>query len=177
MYLSFLFVLQRAASIVRLSAQISQMAFVLLISIGPGRIADGRVVSVQVNILHRSFCQFSQFMLALRMVLMVGYRSRSRNQNKPFSGPVSTLLSSSAEFYSFSLSGRLRAVGLIALTMCHNSLYTINWQLRVWRGYGINRLINELYLFSCTILWRFFFFCDNAENFESKCLYILTIWG
>ena len=64
MYLSFLFVLQRAASIVRLSAQISQMAFVLLISIGPGRIVDGRVVSVQVNILHRSFCQFSQFMLA-----------------------------------------------------------------------------------------------------------------
>ena len=40
------------------------MAFVLLISIGPGRIVDGRVVSVQVNILHRSFCQFSQFMLA-----------------------------------------------------------------------------------------------------------------
>ena len=126
MYLSFLFVLQRAALIVRLSAQISQMAFVLLISIGPGRIADGRVVSVQVNILHRSFCQFSQFMLALRMVLMVGYRSSRRNQNKPFSGPVSTSLSSSAEFYSFSLSGRLRAVGLIALTMCHNSLYTIN---------------------------------------------------
>ena len=125
-YSSFLFVLQRAALIVRLSAQISQMAFVLLISIGPGRIADGRVVSVQVNILHRSFCQFSQFMLALRMVLMVGYRSSRRNQNKPFSGPVSTSLSSSAEFYSFSLSGRLRAVGLIALTMCHNSLYTIN---------------------------------------------------
>ena len=91
----------------------------------------------------------------LRMVLMVGYRSSRLNQNKPFFGPVSTLLSSSAEFYSFSLSGRLRAVGLIALTMCHNSLYTINWQLRVWRGYGINRLINELYLFSCTILWRF----------------------
>ena len=64
MYLSFLFVLQRAALIVRWSAQISQMAFVLLISIGPGRIVDGRVVSVQVNILHRSFCQFSQFMLA-----------------------------------------------------------------------------------------------------------------
>ena len=62
----------------------------------------------------------------LRMVLMVGYRSSRLNQNKPFSGPVSTVLSSSAEFYSFSLSGRLRAVGLIALTMCHNSLYTIN---------------------------------------------------
>ena len=64
MYLPFLFVLQRAALIVRLCAQISQMAFVLLISIGPGRIAGGRVVSVQVNILHRSFCQFSQFLLA-----------------------------------------------------------------------------------------------------------------
>ena len=91
----------------------------------------------------------------LRMVLMVEYRSSRLNQNKPFSGQISTLLSSSAEFYSFSLSGRLRVVGLIALTMCHNPLYTINWQLRVWRGYGINRLVNELYLFSGTILWRF----------------------
>ena len=62
----------------------------------------------------------------LRIVLMVEYRSSRLNQNKPFSGPVSTLLSSLAEFYSFSLSGRLRAVGLIALTICHNSLYTIN---------------------------------------------------
>ena len=60
------------------------------------------------------------------MVLIVGYRSSRLNQTKLFSGQVSTLLSSSAEFYSFSLSGRLRAVGLIALTMCHNSLYTIN---------------------------------------------------
>ena len=67
----------------------------------------------------------------LRMVLMVGYWSSRLNQNKPFSGPVSTLLSSSAEFYRFSLSGRLCAVGLIALTMCHNSLYNINWQLHV----------------------------------------------
>ena len=48
---------------------------------------------------------------------MVGYRSSCLNQNKPFSRPVSTLLSSSAEFYSFSLSGRLRAFGLIALTI------------------------------------------------------------
>ena len=97
-YLSFLFVLQRAAMIVRLCAQISQIAFVLLISTGPGKIVDGRVVSVQVNILHQSFCQFSQFMLALRIIHMVGYRSSRLNQNKPFSGPVSTLLSSSAEF-------------------------------------------------------------------------------
>ena len=99
----------------------------------------------------------------LRMVLMVEYRSSRLNQNKPFSEPVSTLLSSSAEFYSFSLSGRLRAVGLIALIMCHNSLYTINWQLGVWRGYGINRLINE-YLFSCTILWRFFVLTRKTLN-------------
>ena len=48
---------------------------------------------------------------------MVEYRSGRLNQNKPFSGPVSTLLSSSAEFYSVSLLGRLRAVGLIALTI------------------------------------------------------------
>ena len=62
----------------------------------------------------------------MRMVFIDGYRSSRLNQNKQFSGPVLTLLSSSAEFYSFSLSGCLRAVGLIALTMCHNSLYTIN---------------------------------------------------
>ena len=34
----------------------------------------------------------------LRMVLMVGYRSSRLDQNKPFSEPVSTLLSSSADF-------------------------------------------------------------------------------
>ena len=62
----------------------------------------------------------------LIMVLMVGYRSSRLNQNKPFFVPVSTLLSSSAEFYSFSLYGRLRAVGLIALTMCHNSDFIYN---------------------------------------------------
>ena len=45
---------------------------------------------------------------------MVGCRSSRLNLNKPFSGPVSTLMSSSAEFYSFSLSGCLRAVGLNA---------------------------------------------------------------
>ena len=66
------------------------------------------------------------YIYILRMVLMFEYQSSRRNQNKPFSGPVSTLLSSSAEFYRFSLSGRLRAVGLIALTICLNSLYTIN---------------------------------------------------
>ena len=35
----------------------------------------------------------------LRIILMVEYRSSRLNQSKPFSGPVSTLLSSSAEFY------------------------------------------------------------------------------
>ena len=40
----------------------------------------------------------------LRMVLMVECWSSRLNQNKPFSRPVSTSLSSSAEFYSFSLS-------------------------------------------------------------------------
>ena len=34
----------------------------------------------------------------LRMVIVVEYRSSRLNQNKPFSGLVSTLLSSSAEF-------------------------------------------------------------------------------
>ena len=46
---------------------------------------------------------------------MIGSRSSGLNQNKQFSIPVSTLMSSSAKFYSFSLSGRLRAVGLNAL--------------------------------------------------------------
>ena len=52
---------------------------------------------------------------------MVACQSSHLNQNKPFSGPVSTLMSS-AEFYSFSLPGRLRAVGLNALTYHYNSL-------------------------------------------------------
>ena len=50
----------------------------------------------------------SHWKLRMLQVLIVGYRSSCLNQNKPFSGPVSTLLSSSAEFYSFNLSGRLR---------------------------------------------------------------------
>ena len=54
---------------------------------------------------------------------MVGCRSSRLNLNKPFSGPVSTLMSSSAEFYSFSLSGRLRAVGLNALTRLSTFIY------------------------------------------------------
>ena len=60
---------------------------------------------------------------------MVGCRSSRLNQNKPFPGPVLTLMSSSAEFYSFSLSGRLRAVGLNALTHITNiyiKLYITN---------------------------------------------------
>ena len=55
---------------------------------------------------------------------MVGCRSSRLNQNKPFPGPVSTLMSSSAEFYSFSLSGRLRAVGLNALVI-YSHLYEL----------------------------------------------------
>ena len=51
-YLSFISLLQRVALIVRLCAQIFQTAFVPLISTGPGKIVDGLVVSVQVNILH-----------------------------------------------------------------------------------------------------------------------------
>ena len=47
---------------------------------------------------------------------MVGCRSSRLNQNKLFSGPVATSMSSPAEYYSFSLSGRLRAVALNALT-------------------------------------------------------------
>ena len=47
---------------------------------------------------------------------MVECRSGGIKLNKPFSGPVSTLMSSSAESYSFSLSGRSSAVGLNALT-------------------------------------------------------------
>ena len=59
----------------------------------------------------------------LRMVLIDGYRSSRLNQNKPFSGPVSTLLSSSAEFYSVGLSGRLSAIGLIPLTVSQLFIY------------------------------------------------------
>ena len=54
---------------------------------------------------------------------MLGCRSSLLNQNKPFSGPVSDFMSSSAEFYSFSLFGRLRAVGLNALTRLSTVIY------------------------------------------------------
>ena len=57
---------------------------------------------------------------------MVGCRSSRLNQNKPFSGPVSTLMSSSAEYYSFSLSGRLRAVGLNTLARFSTVIYRIS---------------------------------------------------
>ena len=55
---------------------------------------------------------------------MFGCQSRRLNQNKPFSRPVSTLMSSSVQLCSFSLSGRLSAVGLNALT--HLSLISIS---------------------------------------------------
>ena len=94
------------------------------------------------------------------------------------------LFLSSAEFYSFSLSGRLRALDL---TMCRNSLYTMNWQLRVATLYipWIDNYVYDvgmasiIWLMSCTYFRAQFFgvFCVNAENFKSKCLSILTIWG
>ena len=57
---------------------------------------------------------------------MVGCRSSRLNQNKPLSGPISTLMSSSAEFYSFSLSGRLRAIGRNAL------MHYVQWRVLQW---------------------------------------------
>ena len=64
-YLSFISLLQRVALIVRLCAQIFQTTFVPLISTGPGKIVDGRVVSVQVNILHLFFFSFLFFFSSL----------------------------------------------------------------------------------------------------------------
>ena len=54
---------------------------------------------------------------------MIGCRSSRLSRNKPFSEPDSTFMSSSAESYSFSLSGRLRAVGLSTLTRSVTVLY------------------------------------------------------
>ena len=84
---------------------------------------------------------------------MVGCRSSRLNLKKPFSGPVSTLMSSSAEFYSFSLSGRLRAVGLNALTRLSTVIY-------------MNGVIKSLYLLrQCDV--------DNLVNCAIKSLYLL----
>ena len=84
---------------------------------------------------------------------MVGCRSSRLNLDKPFSGPVSTLMSSSAEFYSFSLSGRLRAVGLNALTRLSAVIY-------------MNCAIKSLYLLrQCDV--------DNLVNCAIKSLYLL----
>ena len=48
------------------------------------------------------------------------------NQNKLLSGPVSALLSSSVDFYSFSLSSRFRIVGLTAVSASLSTrLYTL----------------------------------------------------
>ena len=54
---------------------------------------------------------------------MVGCRSSHLDQNKPFSGPVLTLMSSSVEFFSLSFSGCLRAIGLNALTRSITVIY------------------------------------------------------
>ena len=84
---------------------------------------------------------------------MVGCRSSRLNLNKPFSGPVSTLMSSSAEFYSFSLSSRLHAVGLNALTRLSTVIY-------------MDCAIKSLYLLrQCDI--------DNLVNSAIKSLYLL----
>ena len=76
---------------------------------------------------------------------MVGCRSSRLNQNKPFSGPVSTLMSFSAEFYSFSLSGRLRAVGLNSLTRLSTVIY-MNCAIKslyLLRQCDVDNLINK----------------------------------
>ena len=84
---------------------------------------------------------------------MVGCRSSRLTLNKPFSGPVSTLMSSSEEFYSFGLSGRFRAVGLNALTRLSTAIY-------------MNCVIKSLYLLrQCDV--------DNLVNCEIKSLYLL----
>ena len=84
---------------------------------------------------------------------MVGCRSSRLSLNKPFSGPVSTLMSSSAEFYSFSLSGRLHAVGLNALTRLSTVIY-------------MNGVIKSLYLLrQCDV--------DNLVNCAIESLYLL----
>ena len=80
---------------------------------------------------------------------MVGCRSSRLNLNKPFSGPVSTLMSSSAEFYSFSLSGRLRAVGLNALTRLSTVIYMgcAIKSLYLLRQCDVDNLVNKQFYF------------------------------
>ena len=76
-YLSFISLLQRVALIVRLCAQIFQTTFVPLISTGPGKIVDGRVVSVQVNILHLfSFLFFFFFSSLVQFKFILAPRLR-----------------------------------------------------------------------------------------------------
>ena len=87
---------------------------------------------------------------------MVGCPSSRLNLNKPFSA-VSTFMSSSAEFYSFSLSGCLRAVGLNALTRLSTAIY-------------MDCAIKSLYLL-CQ------YGVDNLVNFAIKSLYLLRQCG
>ena len=77
--------------------------------------------------------------------LWVRCRSSRLNQNKPFTEPVLTLMSSSAEFYRFSLSGRLRVVRLNALTRLSTIIYvncTIK-SLNLLRQCDFDNLINK----------------------------------
>ena len=76
---------------------------------------------------------------------MVGCQSSRLNLNKPFSGPVSTLMSSLAAFYSFSLSGCLRAVGLNALTRLSTVIYMncVIKSLYLLRRCDVDNLVNK----------------------------------
>ena len=89
---------------------------------------------------------------------MVGCRSSRLNQNKPFSGPVSTLMSSSAEFYSLSLSGRLRAVGLNALTRLSTVIYMdcAIKSLHLLRQCDVDNLVDKQFYFQTKRYYVFF---------------------
>ena len=80
---------------------------------------------------------------------MAGCRSSRLNQNKPFSGLVSSLMSSLAEFYSFSLSGRLRAVGLDALTRL-STVINVDCAIKslyLLRQCDVDNLVNKQFYF------------------------------
>ena len=100
---------------------------------------------------------------------MVGCRSSRLNQNKPFSGPVLTLMSSSAEFCSFSLSVRLCAIGLNALTRLSTVIY-INCAVKslyMLRQLDIDNLINKQFLISVT----FWLLSPPEINIKTKTIY------
>ena len=67
-------------------------------------------------------------------------------------------MSSSAEFYSFSLSGRLRAVGLNALTRLSTVIYMngVIKSLYLLRQCDVDNLVNKQFLVSNEMLSRSF---------------------